>query len=499
MMTWLERKGAGIVRIIFKEGHSSLSWKGLFSGVLLLALLLMPAAQTVTLGAEPAVRPYPHAPTSFTELVDQVAHVVVNVSSTKIIKREQTPHPFGPRGPFRDFFGDEFFERFFGQIPQERKQRSLGSGLIINPDKGYILTNNHVIANADEIKIRLDNGKELEAEVVGRDPKTDLALIKTKKSLDVKSGAPLGDSDQARVGEWVMAIGNPFGLERTVTVGILSAKGRVIGAGPYDDFLQTDAAINPGNSGGPLFNMKGEVVGINTAIVATGQGIGFAIPINIAKQLLPQLEKGKVVRGWLGVSIQEVTAEIAESFKLKEAKGALVAEVIEDSPAKQGGLERGDVIVTFGGKDVATPNELQRIVANTTPKKRVKVEVIRDGKTKNLTVKLGTMPDELPVTAKAITTGLGLTVQTLTPELAEQFEWPREEKGVLVTGVEPGSAGAEAGLRRGDLIKEINRKAVKTTADYKRLLKEVKKGDSLLLFVRRGGRTFYVTVKPESE
>jgi serine protease Do len=273
----------------------------------------------------------------------------------------------------------------------------------------------------------------------------------------------------------------------------------VIGAGPYDDFLQTDAAINPGNSGGPLFNMKGEVVGINTAIVATGQGIGFAIPINIAKQLLPQLEKGKVVRGWLGVSIQEVTAEIAESFKLKEAKGALVAEVIEDSPAKQGGLERGDVIVTFGGKDVATPNELQRIVANTTPKKRVKVEVIRDGKTKNLTVKLGTMPDELPVTAKAITTGLGLTVQTLTPELAEQFEWPREEKGVLVTGVEPGSAGAEAGLRRGDLIKEINRKAVKTTADYKRLLKEVKKGDSLLLFVRRGGRTFYVTVKPESE
>ncbi|MGD8686631.1 MAG: PDZ domain-containing protein, partial [Syntrophobacterales bacterium] len=287
--------------------------------------------------------------------------------------------------------------------------------------------------------------------------------------------------------------------ERTVTVGILSAKGRVIGAGPYDDFLQTDAAINPGNSGGPLFNMKGEVIGINTAIVATGQGIGFAIPINIAKELLPQLEKGKVIRGWLGVSIQEVTEDIAKSFKLEKAEGALVAEVIEDSPAEKSGLERGDIIIGFDGKDIGSPNELQRVVANTPPKKRVKVKVIRDGKTKTLTVKVGAMPDEVPETEKTITTDLGLTVQTLTPELAEQFDWPRGEKGVLITNVDSGSAGAEAGLRRGDLIKEINRQAVEDTKQYKRLVGKAKAGESLLFFVKRGSRTFYVTVTLESE
>jgi serine protease Do len=487
------------VSIIVRGGYSTILWRILFSGVLVLTLSLIPVAQDVVAGAEPAVRPYPTAPISFTKLVDQVAHVVVNISSTKTVKREAVPHPFGPRGPFRDFFGDDFFERFFGQIPRERKQRSLGSGVIIDPSKGYILTNNHVVANADQIKVRLDDGEELEAQVVGRDPKTDLALIKTKKSLDVKNGAPLGDSDKAQVGEWVMAIGNPFGLERTVTVGILSAKGRVIGAGPYDDFLQTDAAINPGNSGGPLFNMKGEVVGINTAIVATGQGIGFAIPINIARQLLPQLEKGKVIRGWLGVSIQEVTEEIAKSFNFKEAKGALVAEVVEDSPAEQGGVKRGDIIISFDGKDITAPNELQRIVAATTPEKRVKVKVIRNGKTRTLKVEVGTMPDELPVIARTISTALGLAVQNLTPELAEQFNWPRDEKGVLITGVEPGSSGAEAGLRRGDLIKEINRKVVENTEDYQRLLQEAKDAKSLLLFIKRGGRTFYVTVKRGSE
>jgi serine protease Do len=483
---------------ISKTGHLKQYGRGLFL-IAMVALLFLSMGPTFSNGAETGVQPYPNAPASFTELVKRVGPEVVNISTTKVIKRGPMPRSFGHEGPWRDFFGDDFFERFFGQIPRERKQRSLGSGVIIDPQKGYILTNNHVIAGADEITVRLDDGKEYNADVVGRDPKTDLALIRTKVALDVEVGAPLGDSDKTEIGEWVMAIGNPFGLERTVTVGILSAKGRVIGAGPYDDFLQTDAAINPGNSGGPLFNMKGEVIGINTAIVASGQGIGFAIPINMAKELLPQLEKGKVTRGWLGVSIQEVTDDIAKSFKLKDAKGALVAEVMEGTPAQQGGMERGDIIISFDGKEVETPNELQRIVANTPPDKKVKAKVIRDGKIETLTVKVGTMPEEITETEKGITTDLGLTVQTLTPDLAEQFNWSREEKGVLITGVDPSGAGAEVGLRRGDLIKEIDRQNVESTEDYSRILEKAKKGESVLFLIKRGTRTFYITLTPEPE
>jgi len=483
---------------ISRSGHLKHYGRTIFL-IAMVALLFLSTGPTFSRGAETGVQPYPNAPASFTELVKRVGPEVVNVSTTKVVKRGPMPRQFGQEGPWREFFGDDFFERFFGQIPRERKQRSLGSGVIIDPQKGYILTNNHVIAGADEITVRLDDGKEYNAEVVGRDPKTDLALIRTKVALDVEVGAPLGDSDKVEVGEWVMAIGNPFGLERTVTVGILSAKGRVIGAGPYDDFLQTDAAINPGNSGGPLFNMKGEVIGINTAIVASGQGIGFAIPINMAKDLLPQLEKGKVTRGWLGVSIQEVTDDIAKSFKLKDAKGALVAEVMDDTPAKQGGMERGDIIISFDGKEVETPNELQRIVASTPPDKRVKAKVIRDGKIETLTVKVGTMPEEITETEKGVTTDLGLTVQTLTPDLAEQFNWSRDEKGVLITGVDPSGAGAEVGLRRGDLIKEIDRQNVESTEDYSRILGKAKKGESVLFLIKRGTRTFYITLTPESE
>ncbi len=483
---------------ISKTGHLKQYGRGLFL-IAMVALLFLSMGPTFSTGAETGVQPYPNAPASFTELVKRVGPEVVNISTTKVIKRGPMPRQFGNEGPWRDFFGDDFFERFFGQMPRERKQRSLGSGVIIDPQKGYILTNNHVISGADEITVRLDDGKEYNADVVGRDPKTDLALIRTKVALNVEVGAPLGDSDKVEIGEWVMAIGNPFGLERTVTVGILSAKGRVIGAGPYDDFLQTDAAINPGNSGGPLFNMKGEVIGINTAIVASGQGIGFAIPINMAKELLPQLEKGKVTRGWLGVSIQEVTDDIAKSFKLKDAKGALVAEVMEDTPARRGGMERGDIIISFDGKEVETPNELQRIVASTPPDKKVKAKVIRDGKIETLTVKVGTMPEEITETEKAITTDLGLTVQTLTPDLAEQFNWSRDEKGVLITGVDPSGAGAEVGLRRGDLIKEIDRQNVENTEDYRKILGEAKKGESLLFLIKRGTRTFYITLTPESE
>jgi serine protease Do len=471
-------------------------WSSVVIGAVAVAFLIGPVTTSIATGAEAPTKPFPQAPASFTDLVEQVKHAVVNISSTKVLKRRPMPSPFGPQGPFRDFFGDDFFDRFFGQIPRERKQRSLGSGFIIDAGKGLLVTNNHVVANADEISVRLDDGKEYAAEVVGRDPKTDLALIKIKTKLDTKAVVPLGDSDKVKVGEWVMAIGNPFGLERTVTVGIISAKGRVIGAGPYDDFLQTDAAINPGNSGGPLFNMKGEVIGINTAIVASGQGIGFAIPINLARELLPQLEKGKVVRGWLGISIQDVTPEIAESFKLKDTKGALVADVLKDSPAQKGDIERGDVILSFDGKPITSAHELSRSVAATPPEKKVKIEVTRSGKRRTLTVQVGTMPGEAEEEAgKTTVTELGLAVQGLTPELAEQFDWPRDEKGVLITGVDTGSAAEDAGLSRGDLIKEMDHKPVQTVNEYRHQLKKAKQGEAILFLIKRGTQTFFVTVK----
>jgi serine protease Do len=486
--------------MVTKEGRKKLMlWSSVVIVLVALGLLLYPVAQRAVPAADAPVKPFPQAPASFTELVERVKHGVVNVSSTKVVKRRQMPSPFGPQGPFRDFFGDDFFERFFGQMPRERKQHSLGSGFIIDPAKGFILTNNHVVANADEINVRLDNGKDYEGEVVGRDPKTDLALIRTKKRMDTTASAPLGDSDKVQVGEWVMAIGNPFGLERTVTVGIISAKGRVIGAGPYDDFLQTDAAINPGNSGGPLFNMKGEVVGINTAIVASGQGIGFAIPINLAREILPQLEKGKVIRGWLGVSIQDVTPELAKSFNLKDTKGALVADVVKDAPAQKAGIERGDIVVSFDGKAITSAHELSRTVAGTAPNTKAKVEVIRSGKRQTLTVQVGTMPGEAEEETKVVASELGLSVQTLTPELADQFEWPREEKGVLITGVEPGSAAEDGGLRRGDLIKEMDHKAVQTVDEYRRQLQKAKQGEAILFLIKRGNQTFFVTVKKGGE
>ena len=281
-------------------------------------------------------------PRSFTDLAKRMKPSVINIRSTKLVKNTGRGFwsPFSPKGPFRDFFGDEFFERFFDEMPpREFPQNSLGSGFIID-EQGYILTNNHVIEKADKIKVILSDEKEFDAEVMGRDPKTDIALIKIEATKPLQP-VTMGNSDELQVGEWVIAIGNPFGLEHTVTAGIVSAKGRVIGSGPYDDFIQTDASINLGNSGGPLINMRGEVIGINTAIIAGGPGIGFAIPINMAKQILSQLkEKGEVTRGWLGVMIQKVTPELAKQFGLEKSEGALVAQVMEDSPAEKAGIKR---------------------------------------------------------------------------------------------------------------------------------------------------------------
>jgi serine protease Do len=438
------------------------------------------------------------APPSFADLADKVKHSVVNISTTKVIKGHAV-NPFSdPDSPFREFFGDEFFKRFFGDKPKgTMKTSSLGSGVVINSD-GTILTNNHVVEKADEIKIKLDDGKEYDAKILGRDPKTDLALIQAKPDKDFPQPARLGDSDAIRIGDWIMAVGNPFGLGHTVTVGIISAKGRVIGAGPYDDFLQTDAAINPGNSGGPLFNMNGEVVGINTAIVAQGQGIGFAIPINLGKELLPQLKTGKVIRGWLGVMIQNITPEMAESFNLKDTEGALVGDVLEDTPAEKAGIKRGDVIVKVDDKKIENAAMLSRLVASIAPETKVIMTVIRDGKEKNIEVEIGTMPGGETTEEQAKTeSAWGITAQNVTPEMARKFEWDEGEKGVIITEVEPDSPAEEGKLKPGDLIKEINRRKIQNLRDYKETMGKVTKEESLLLLIKRGKNTFYTVLKSE--
>lgn len=442
-------------------------------------------------------------PDSFAELAAKQGHVAVNISTTKIVKTMKRFFQF-PSREFRDFFGDDFFGRFFGGEPEEKlKQRSLGSGVVVSKD-GYILTNNHVVADAEEILVTLHNKEKYEAAIIGRDPKTDIALIKIK----VKNSIPfakLGNSDKLKVGDWVVAIGNPFGLGSTVTAGIVSAKGRVIGAGPYDNFIQTDASINPGNSGGPLFSLSGEVVGINTAIFTQSGGnigIGFAIPINTAKSVMSQLkEKGRVVRGWLGVSIQTITPEIKEKFGLKTTEGALIGEVNKDSPAEKGGLKMGDVIISFDGKKVKDMKKLPPIVAETPVGKKVEVTIIRKGKKKRLTVKVGELEEETRITAVTppeVEEDFGLSVQELTPELAESLSL-KGEKGVVVSSVRKGSPASEAGLQRGDLIQEIEHEPIGNMDDYKRIMGKAASKKQILMVIRHRGHTRYVVLKREKK
>jgi serine protease Do len=482
-----------------------------------LDLLPAPAAVGLFGGGEASPsNPPPVTIPDFADLASHVSPAVVNISTTQEVK---SPHAMGPgpgpggpgqqapggpgqNGPddddqFQEYFGP--FERFFNMPRRPFKARSLGSGFIIDP-KGLIITNNHVVENADEIIVKLSTGKEFKAKVVGRDSKTDIALIELKTPA-VLPAVKLGDSDGMQVGQWVVAIGNPFGLENTVTAGIVSALGRHINQGPYDNFIQTDAAINPGNSGGPLLNTKGEVVGINTAIFSRGGGnigIGFAIPINLAHEIVPQLkDKGHVVRGWLGVMIQKVTPDIAESLGLEDAKGALVADVVKDGPAEASGLKQGDVITEFDGKPVVDSAELPLLVARTGVGKSVRLKIIRDKEAKEFTVKVGELKEEDSTEAGGSSSeDLGLAVQTLTPELAENLNLDKGLKGVVVTQVEPGGPAAEAGLRRGDVILEVNRKPVKNAAAYQKAVRELGKGKSLLFLVRRGDNTIFLALKP---
>ena len=357
----------------------------------------------------------------------------------------------------------------------------------------------HVVENASKIVVKLSNDQEYEAKVIGRDQKTDIAIIKINATTSLPV-AGLGDSDKLEVGEWVVAIGNPFGLDSTVTSGIVSAKGRHIGQGPYDNFIQTDASINPGNSGGPLINLRGEVIGINTAIFSrTGGniGIGFAIPINLVKELLPQLRgKGKVTRGYLGVLIQKVTPEIGESLGMEKSYGALVANVSKDGPADKAGVKVGDVIVEFDGKEVKDSGDLPIIVARTPVDKKVRMKVLRDKKEIALSVAVGELKEEEVVAAVPEKGELGLTVQRLTPQMAESLGLEKSE-GVVITSVEAGSAGDEAGIRRGDIILEVDRKAVRNVDEYKKAVAGSRKGRGVLFLVRRGDSTIFLALKPQ--
>jgi serine protease Do len=434
---------------------------------------------------------------SFVALAKALQDTVVNVQvkgkapEARPNRRGETPpFPFGP-GPFGGPGSPGGPRGPRTPIPRQ----GLGSGFIVSED-GFIVTNNHVVEDADEIEVTLHDEREFKAKVIGRDPKTDIALIKIEVPNAKLSPVKLGDSDKLEVGEWVLAIGNPFGLDHSVTAGIISAKGRVIGAGPYDEFLQTDASINPGNSGGPLVNMAGEVVGISTAIVAQGQGVGFAIPINVAKALLPQLrEKGSVSRGWLGIVIQRLTPELAKGFNIAEDKGALVADVMKGSPAEKGGLRRGDVVVQFNGQEVREVTDLTRRVAGAPIGSEAKITVIRDGKRVTIPIQLGEMPGE-PLQAKAEPKAkpLGMGLQDLTPELARQLDI-EEQAGVVVTEVDDDSPAARAGIQEGDVIQEVNRQKVASVKDLESALSGAGAGGTVLVLVKREDGAFYLPIE----
>ncbi|HAJ27136.1 MAG TPA: peptidase [Syntrophus sp. (in: bacteria)] len=435
------------------------------------------------------------APGSFAELAEKVKPAVVNIGTTKVV-RGGTRSPFGGGAPFDRYFGDEFFDRFFGDAPRrEFKQQSLGSGFIISSD-GYIFTNNHVVEHADKIIVKLSDGREYEAKIIGKDAKTDIALIKIKPNENLPV-AEIGDSDKLRVGDWVLAIGNPFGLEQTVTAGIVSAKGRVIGAGPYDNFIQTDASINPGNSGGPLFNMEGKVIGINTAIVAQGQGIGFALPISMAKNILPDLKsKGKVSRGWMGVSVQDITEEMAKSLQLKDRRGAIVSEVFKGDPAERAGIRAGDIVTEINGKKIKDTHELLLSIASFHVGDKVSIKVIRDGREMIFQVMVVERKDQPEVAAAkgGAYEQFGLAVEDITPEIARYLGIPKKT-GIIVVRVQSGSPADEMGIQPQDIILQVNKTKIASVKEYMNEVNKKSNKGSIMLLIKRGQATFFVALR----
>ena len=432
------------------------------------------------------------APPAFAELAKALKPAVVNISTKQEAQVGEEGEPF-----------QDFFERFFGRRGRPRRRPGMGSGFIINAE-GYIVTNNHVVEEASDIKVTLATQEQYDAKLIGRDAKTDLALLKIASDKPLPT-VPAGNSDALEVGEWVLAIGNPFGLGHTVTAGIVSAKGRIIGAGPYDDFIQTDASINPGNSGGPLFNMRGEVIGINTAILGPSGGsvgIGFAIPSNMAKEVLLQLHGGgKVTRGWLGVAIQSLSPELVQAFNLADDHGALVSDVVADSPAAKAGIQRGDIIVGFNGKPVQDSAELPRQVAVLAPGTTVALEVLRNNARQTIQVVLGTLKDDdkeavARLQSSDVETALGMRVRDISDEIAQRLRLENIQ-GVVVTEIDPDGPAAEAGIRPGDIIREVNRKAVTDMAAYEAATSQLEPDVSVLFLVDRRGNNLYVAVKPQ--
>jgi len=430
---------------------------------------------------------------AMSEVTSAVKPAIVNISSTKTIEARGVPSPFFNDPFFRDFFGNQFRNY---QQPKERKQSGLGSGVIVGKD-GYILTNNHVINGADEIKVKLSDKREFKGKIIGTDQKTDLAVIKIE--ADNLPVIKLGDSDKLKIGETVIAVGNPFGLNQTVTSGIVSAKGRAdVGIADYEDFIQTDAAINPGNSGGALVNIKGEVIGINTAIVSSSgsnMGIGFAIPSNMAKVVMDSLlKKGKVVRGWLGVSIQPITAELSKQFGTKDEKGALIGDVVEDSPAEKAGIQAGDIIVEFDGKEVIDPTSLRNSVAVSSPGKVVALKILRDGKSITINATISEQPDLMQRAMGTVDNQFkGIHVQNLTPELRKRMELPVRVTGVVVSDINEDSP-AEGTLMRGDIIMQINRKNITSVKDYETVVSDIKTSQGIMILIYRNGSSIYVTM-----